>query len=509
MPATKKPTATLPPASKKNTGVKPGITASAKTLLKIRKKKNPNNLAQLYIPGMSENIEGYDAGIALWLFVSGLTLQVDNNWDAKAGDVISVGKLINATTVELIASKKLLPGEEMHKSFFFAANQDDLEDGSHALVYVVHYQGSKRYDVSYVLLTYVKTDLPGRPDNEPLIPGHSALKFSVSETVIVPANATKGVTISLPPYPNLHPLDIVIVHWGSVTITQPVGGNVRPTVITVTYADIIEAGDSNNLLVWLEVLDPVGNISTPGSASVGVSVSLNVSSQDGPVILNGGPKGYIDLEVLDEKSLELQMFTAANIGQQGDLYDLEFRCYPPRGGVKVVHKFVPILKAGRPHSAFIDYPDVRAAARVEARYVLRRSAAPFEIYSRRTTAEVNGEPARLEAPFAGAYPDDRISDNPEYLALTVPYYAWRQASDRISVVLRYVKSQNEVIVYIETKEVGQAVPPGSPVMRLIYREQLQRFNGYRPQLYYIISTGFTRARAVDLNESLRRILTIG
>jgi hypothetical protein len=64
-------------------------------------------------------------------------------------------------------------------------------------------------------------------------------------------------------------------------------------------------------------------------------------------------------------------------------------------------------------------------------------------------------------------------------------------------------------VHIETRVVGPSWPAGAPVKRLIYREQLQRFKGYRPELYYVISgTNFTRARAVDLNESLRRVLTI-
>ena len=153
----------------------------------------------------------------------------------------------------------------------------------------------------------------------------------------------------------------------------------------------------------------------------------------------------------------------------------------------------------------------RAAAggHIEVSFVLRRTTEPLEIYSKKTTAIVRGSIVRLEAPEVEGYPSDYIGDDPEHVIVDIPYYAWRRPTDKISLILRYVKSLNEVIVHIETRVVGPSWPAGAPVKRLIYREQLQRFKGYRPELYYVISgTNFTRARAVDLNESLRRVLTI-
>ena len=501
------------PATRDTTPTKPKAATSANTLLtlgKPKKPKKPKNLDRLYIPGMTENVPAYDAGVPKWLFESGMTIQVDKNWDAKAGDIITVGKLINAETVEVLAVKQLVPGEEQRNSYFFSADQKYLRDGRYALVYVVHYGGGAEYDASYPLLTLVKTSLPAGDDHDQMEPGHSELRFSLSTTAVVPGNAAEGVTVSLLPYPNRNPNDQVILHWGSITLTKHVGGEVTPTVIHVTYQDIVEAGDSDRLNVWIEVVDLVGNISTPGSATAHVSVNLDMTKQDGPVIVNAGPLGYIDLEVLGEQPLELQMFTPPNVGVKGDVYDVMFRSYPPKGGVKVVHKFVAITTPGRPHSVFIDYLDVRAAAagRVETSFVLRKSGPPFEVYSKKTTAEVRGSIVRLEAPHVEGYPEDYIADNPEHVIVSIPYYAWRQPSDKISLILRYVKSLNEVIVHMDTQEVGQSWPAGSPVKRVLYRAQLQPFKGYRPELYYVISTNFTLARAVDLNESLRRVLTI-
>lgn len=496
-------------AVKAKAPVKPKAGDAEHTTLKLEKNNKPTFLDQPHVPGMNENVPGYDAGIPKWLFESGLTIQVDKNWAAKPGDIITVGRLLDDETVRPLALKTLKPGEEQENNYFFSAPHKDLADGPHALVYVVNYEGGPDYDVSFPLLALIKTDLPAGDDNDQIEPGHSELKFSVSESVIVPENAANGVTITLPPYPNMDPGDQVILHWGSVIITQTVAGLGKPTVITVTYQDIVQAGDSDRLITWLEVIDRVGNISTPGSASQYVSVTLDVTKYDGPA-MNAGPVGYIDLEVLAERPLELQMFTSASIGRPGDLYDVMFRVYPPQGGVKVIHKFVLITSAGKAYSVFIDYIDVRAAAggRVSASFVLRRGTAPFEIYSKITNAEVRGSITRLEAPHAEGYPDDYIHDNPPHVIVPIPYYAWRQPTDEISLILRYVKNLNEIIVHIEKKEVGSSWPDGSPVMFLIYREALQKFKGYRPQLYYVISTNFTRARAVDLNESLRRVLTI-
>ena len=65
-----------------------------------------------------------------------------------------------------------------------------------------------------------------------------------------------------------------------------------------------------------------------------------------------------------------------------------------------------------------------------------------------------------------------------------------------------------MILHTETQVVGQSWPVGAPVKQVFYWEQLRQFKGYSFEFYYVISSSFTRARAIDLNESLRRILTI-
>ncbi len=514
-PAAVKPAVAKAKAPSKPSAAKPQSPASAKKpaapkkLLTLKPKKNPKYLDRLFIPGATENIPNYDVGVPAWLFVSGLTIEVDKNWNAKAGDIITVGKLINPTTVELIGTKTLKPGEEAHNFFYFAASSSDLPDDQYALVYVVHYGGGPQYDMSYVLKTLVKTDELGGKDPDQIAPGHQKLNFSVSEKAIVPGNA-HDVKVTVQPYENLNPTDKINLHWGHVIITQQVAGVLTPTDMAVTYQDIIDGGDSDRFEVWFEAIDLVGNVTTPGSASIFISVKLDMSKPDGPALVNAGPLGYVDLEVLAEQNLELQMFTPASIGPKGSMYDVTCRFYPPKGGVKVVHKFATIENPGRPVSVFADYLDVRATAegRMDTSFVLRRTTPPFEIFSTKTTAQVKGSIVRLETPHVEGYPNDLIVGNPTSVIASIPYYAWRQPSDKISLILRYVRALNDVVVYIDTDVVGPSIPAGAPVKRVINQEHLQLFKGLRPEFYYVIGTDFTKARAIDLNESLRRVLTI-
>ncbi|MHA6575596.1 hypothetical protein [Pseudomonas yamanorum] len=77
-------------------------------------------LERLVIPGMSQNVPGYDGGLPEWLFASGLTAQVNKTWDAQPGDMITVGEQIDPFNIRAMAFKQLGPGDELQQHFFFS-----------------------------------------------------------------------------------------------------------------------------------------------------------------------------------------------------------------------------------------------------------------------------------------------------------------------------------------------------------------------------------------------------
>ncbi|WP_073522390.1 hypothetical protein [Pseudomonas fluorescens] len=465
----------------------------------------PKQLPRLSIPGMTPNVDGYDGGIAAWLIVSGLSVRVENSWATSAGDIISV---VEMPSMHLLAIKVVQAGEEQNKSFFFAIAPDKLPDGELRLGYVVNFKGSKDdYEVSFPLSVLIKTDLPGGIDKNPGEPGHSELTFTLSTQEVYPPDAAKGVSAIIPPYPHMHPGDYIHFQWGGVTIVQRVKGVNQPTTIIINHAQITAAGNSDGLLVGFYIVDPVGNASWPRSAYTRVLVALDDSQRDGPFIQSDDSPGYIDIDKLDGANLSIGMHTPANVGRTGDWYVVTFQAYPPLGG-EVVHRRVEtITRAGTATFHPVPYSKVRAAAggHVQISYALIRADELDTQTSQNTFAQVTGTAVRLEAPYFDKYPDDIVPIE-KTLVINIPWYAWRKPTDTLTLILRYVKSLNDIILFSVTKPVGTFWADEQPVQWVINAADLEQFVGYAPDLYFVYESesASIRARSVDLNESVRR-----
>ncbi|QHF44915.1 hypothetical protein PspS35_14435 [Pseudomonas sp. S35] len=468
----------------------------------------PNQLPRLSIPGMTDNVDGYDGGIPAWLMVSGLTVRVDNNWLANLGDIISIVLMPSMT---LLALKRVQPREEENESYFFSIPRKKLPDGELRLGYVVNFKGNKDdYEASYPLSVLVKTDLPAGEDIDQLEPGHSELKFSLSTLEVYPPDAAKGVSVIIQPYPNMHPMDRIYFQWGGLTIVQQVAGVGQATLILINHAQITKAGDSDGLLVGFYVVDHVGNASTPRSRNLRVLVALDSAQRDGPFIQSDDRPGYIDLERLNGADLTVGMYTPAPIGRTGDWYVITFKAYPPLGGEVVHRRIETITRAGTATYHDVPYSKVRAAAGgwAETSYELIRADDLVNQISKKTFAEVVGPVIRLEAPYFEKYPED-IAIIEKSMVVNIPWYDWRKPTDNLTLILRYVKSLNEVILYSVTKTVGTFCD-GQPVQWALNGKDIEQFLGYAPDLYFVYESksASMKARSMDLNESLRRRVQI-
>jgi hypothetical protein len=471
----------------------------------------PEALERLVIPGMTQNVPGYDGGLPEWLFASGLTAQVNNSWGAQPGDMITVGEQIDPINIRAIAVKQLEPGDELQGYFFFSLPQKELPDGEFKLGYVLHRADGSRAQHSLPLHVLIKTDLPGGPDSGQLPEGHPALSFSLSALQIYPPEAARGVIAIIEPYPNMHAQDVIHFQWGGLTILQPVEGVGQQTHISISHGQIVEAGDSYGLLVNFYPVDLVGNPSVQSSRYLEVVVDLAGAKPDGPAIITDDPLGYIDPDRLNGESLQLELYTTAQVGKPGDLYDITFRAYPPLGGVVTYRGFEEIVRAGVPVNHPMPYSVVRAAAggKIETSFVLRKRTEPADLVSQKTFARVRGSVVRLAAAFFERYPGHVVAPIPDSAIVSIPWYPWCKPTDSITVILRYVKSLNETIVFSEPRVVGTSWVDGAPIRRLIYRKDLERFEGFSPELYYVYESAQVRARSLDLNESVRQRVQIG
>jgi hypothetical protein len=161
----------------------------------------------------------------------------------------------------------------------------------------------------------------------------------------------------------------------------------------------------------------------------------------------------------------------------------------------------------------VPYSKVRAAAggRLEISYELIRADDLVNQASKKTFAEVVGSIVRLGEPYFAKFPEDIVFIGPS-LVVNIPWYDWRKPTDTLTLILRYVKSLNEIILYSVTKPVSTFWPDGLPVQWVLSGADLEPFVGYTPELYFVYESAsesaFVRARSVDLNESPRRRVQI-
>ncbi|WP_421524350.1 hypothetical protein [Pseudomonas yamanorum] len=468
----------------------------------------PKFLDQLFIPGMSPGVENYAGGIPLRLLTHGLTVIVYKNWSAKPNDKIQV---VSMPGLNVLAEKTLMPGEEADNSFAFAIPDRSLPEGGVTLGYVVHYEGGPDSDTSNPLHVLVKRTVPAGDDKNLIAPGHSELNFKPNYLEIRDFQANL-VTVTVDPYPNMDGGDLIALRIGNYDAPrQQVSGVGKQTVISLPRDGIVEAGNGTNRPVSFNVVDLVGNVSWPRSRNISVLIDLDRNTLRAPIIKSDDVAGFIDLERLNGQPLHIELFLYFNEGPAGHTYFVTYRGYPKLGGIVREDKYITIEEPGRAVDFFVPNEKVRACAggRVEISYELLKSGLPTR-YSKFTTAQVVDAIVRLQAPFFLNHTNHVINPIPkDGGAVEIPWYAWRNPTDKIELILRHVlPGSNQVTLYTDRFTVGN-VPEGIPIRRLIPYKELLRFDRLTPELYYVYEPEQYLNATADIPESDRQVVQIG
>jgi hypothetical protein len=468
----------------------------------------PKFLDQLFIPGMSPGFANYAGGIPLRLLTHGLTVIVYKTWSAKPKDKIQV---VSMPGLNVLAEKTLMPGEETDNSFAFAIPDSSLPEGSVTLGYVVHYEGGPDSDTSNPLDVRIKRTQPAGADKNQIIPGHSELNFKPNYLEIREFQS-RLVTVTVDPYPNMDSGDLIALKFGNYNAPrQQVSGVGKQTEIAISRDGIVEAGNGTNRLVSFSVADLVGNVSTPRSRNIPVLIDLDRDTLAAPIFNTQDVEGFIDLERLNGQPLHIQLYLPPFQGPAGHTYHVTYRGYPKLGGVVLEEKYITIEFAGRAEDFFIPNEKVRACAggRAEISYLLLKTGVPTR-YSKFATAQVVDAIVKLSAPFFLNHTNHVLNPIPrEGGAVEIPWYPWRNPTDKIELILRHVlPGSNEVTLYTDRFTVGN-VPEGIPIRRLIPYSELLKFNRLTPELYYVYEPEQYLNATADINESDRQVVQIG
>ena len=485
-------------------------SATAPTKSKKASAVEPKFLDLLRIPGMSPAFKGYDGGIPLWLIEKGLSVTVDKNWQAKAGDKIEVITFIG---MHVLADKTLEPGEEDRSSYSFSIPRSSLPDGDAILGYRVTFSGGTANELSYPLTVRIKTTLPGGKDKDLINPGHSELIHQLSDVEIREIQAGRGVTIKFWPYPDMDEDDVIECQAGSLFVPpQKVAGVGLYTEIKLNRDQLIEVRNGSNRLVSFQVRDVVGNLSTPRSKNISVLVEIGSAGLPAPIFTTQQFQGLIDLEQLNGQPLHIELFTYGWDGPVGYTYFATYRGYPKLGGVVLHEQYIPITEAHKGHDFYVPNEKVQACAggKVELSFILF-DGLEVKGYSKIASAAVVDAIVRLRPPFLVRYPNHVVNPIPrDGAAVEIPWYAWRKPTDQILLLLLYViPGSNELITHEDLFTVGN-VAAGVPIRRLIPYEALLKFDGLKPDLYYVYKpAAVLKQHTTSIDESIREVVAIG
>ncbi|MFJ4376567.1 RCC1 domain-containing protein [Pseudomonas japonica] len=282
----------------------------------------PLNLDLLLIPGLIVPVqtEGADGGVnhgMLNIHEKGLLVQVQPYLNMQEGDWIEV---FWGDPGSPVAYDRVLE-EHVGDRFGLYISADLIPDGISDVWARVTRSGSGNSEDSPPLAVLVRTLVPGGTDPEPDLPGHQNLPAPEPELppsgVIDEEAARNGIKVTIGSYPNMRVFDTITFSWGGVLLQHEVTQdevNAGSLEILVTEDVILEAGDSNELVLVYRVRDEVHNPSSEWSIRTMVHVEVGKGLFGAPQIENPNPDAepydVIDLDLLGDDDLLVNVLAA-------------------------------------------------------------------------------------------------------------------------------------------------------------------------------------------------------
>ena len=266
---------------------------------------------------------------------------------------------------------------------------------------------------SEVMKVFVKLTRPGgKDDNDE--PGHSKLIMHIPREILEGGidkdNVAAGVDITIAPYPDIAPGDVIRLSWGGVFVfspplTQDQADGKTPIVIHVDEATIRDAGDSDTtgLAVVFELYDKVDNRSEDWSVAQRVVVSIDAARPLAP-LLRETLNNVLDLDKLgDAKGTGQILAVDGKLFAKGDTVVLKLKGTPVEGTPidhelpgKVLESVPSVLEIP------IDNALLRRFAKVQMvlSYRIQKADGSADIFSKGQFISVIGQLQRLKPPIA-------------------------------------------------------------------------------------------------------------
>lgn len=341
----------------------------------------------------------------------------------------------------------------------------------------------------------VKLDIPGGRDPDPESPYQNE---SLSRPIITPTGAISlptGVLATIAPYENMSIGDNIALYWNGVKINVPALTKEqldKPVQIPVSKDVILEAGDSDSILVRYDIRDVVNNWSR-WSLPTYVEVEAGNSTLPAPVApqaanmeLNLGTLAGADVQALvlsypgihatDEITFTVERNTAEGLGLESYV------------AVKPVGTSIGFVQFLIPNEQF----EPIAQGRARLKYKVKKVAGD-ELRSKSLPLTIVGEAQVLAPPkLPVAEQNNGVLDPTAHnvIAQVPPYYFMADGND-VTLVWMGKTAGGANVIHEEVKNLNSD-DVGETVAFLIPDDKVSALAGGTLELYYTVTT-FARA----------------
>ncbi len=320
-----------------------------------------------------------------------------------------------------------------------------LQTGAYQMTYRVTRRSQAPETYTPQVKLYVKLELPGGQDLDPVEGQHSAFYMYIDPQIVLDGVdkdiARAGVKITVQakpdsgtarPYPNIAVGDVCTLSWGgkyvfSAPVTQeqindPVG---HPIVITVDEQTILDAHDTgpDGLAVTFMVRDLVDNQSEDWCKETRIVVDTGNSRLRAPIIA-GTNGNNLDLEALGDEDVVAQVW-AESIDDfaQNDTIIMNLRGTSLEGE-PVDIEVRRVISSQPPTVVFVSLPNASARSLAKTQgvfsYKLERGGSTIQ-RSKGRFINMIGEPRRLAAPIAEDEQQGAINPDLLQVLIRIPF----------------------------------------------------------------------------------------
>ncbi|WP_024674236.1 Ig-like domain-containing protein [Pseudomonas syringae] len=339
----------------------------------------------------------------------------------------------------------------------------------------------------------VKLEIPGGRDPDPATPyENEKLKIPTvnPEGVIT---SPEGVTVTVDVYENMLAGDTIFVYWHGIRVEHPpltadqLG---KPITVEIKKQIIIDAGDSENVVVRYEIRDIVNNWSR-FSLPAYIVVEAGNSSLPAPIVPQA-PNMELDLDKLTGADVQALVLSNPDIGT-GDIISfvmerntaegIQLESFTVSKVVQIPGSFVEFLI---PNEQF--HPIAQGRARLK--YTVTKAAGNV-LRSKSLTLAILGQPQQLSLPYVQGAINGMLDPEIHNVITQVPPYYFMADGNDISLMWIGKTATGETVMHQETKNLN-ADDISKAINFLIPDEKLSVLAGGTLEVYYTVTT-YTKA----------------